>query len=126
MRGCLKSGFAFTVLLLFVQAAAAQYLFNRADFAAGNGATSLVVGDFNGDGKVDLVVRQGGADSISVWLGNGDGTFRGGVTYATSAGPTTIASGDFNHDGNVDLAVTCTGPGSATPQDGTISVFLGN
>jgi len=40
-----------------------------------SGAQSLAVGDFNGDGKLDLVTADSYANNVSVLLGNGDGTF---------------------------------------------------
>ncbi len=93
-----------------------------------NGVYALFVttGDLNGDGKLDLVTIDRNTDTISVWLGNGDGSFGSGVAYSTSSGPASIAMGDFNGDGKLDLAVTCTGRGSPTPNNGTISVLLGN
>ena len=68
---------------------------------------SVAVGDFNGDGKLDLVV--GGVESdnvsvVSVLLGNGDGTFQAAVNYGAGAGQTSVAVGDFNGDGRLDLA----------------------
>ena len=55
------------------------------------GSPALVSGDFNGDGKLDLAIlftveNDGIADQITIYLGNGDGSFRQGATYLT--GPT--------------------------------------
>ena len=68
----------------------------------GDGAA---VGDFNGDGKLDVAVTGGGA---SVWLGNGDGTFTqaNGSPIAFGQSVAAIVAGDFNGDGKLDLAVT--------------------
>ena len=66
---------------------------------------SLVVGDFNQDGKPDLATVSQSSPLVSVLLGNGDGTFQRPVTYASVAGPFSIVVGDFNGDGNPDLAV---------------------
>ena len=75
---------------------------------------AAAVGDFNGDGKLDLaVVNACGAESycpsngtVSILLGNGDGTFAPEVDYEVDAQPESIAVGDFNGDGILDLAVT--------------------
>src|SRR5262249_45441628 len=68
----------------------------------------VAVGDFNGDGNVDLVVAKGFSVSgatVSVLLGNGDGTFQAVTNYAVGSDPRAVAVGDFNADGNQDLAV---------------------
>jgi hypothetical protein len=77
----------------------------------------VAVGDFNGDGKADLAVANYSDHSVSVLLGNGDGTFQTHVDYATGSGPDSVAVGDFNGDGKADLAVT---------NDYAVSVLLGN
>jgi hypothetical protein len=63
--------------------------------------------DFNGDGFADAVTANEGSDSISVLLGNGDGTLRAGVQYPTGAAPRKLAIADFNADGRPDIAVAC-------------------
>ncbi len=85
----------------------------------GGWALSIVSGDFNGDGRTDLAVANGGSDTISVLLGNGDGTFQPQVTYTVGSNPEAIVSGDFNGDGRTDLAV-----GNGNPD--TVFVLLGN
>ena len=84
--------------------------------------TSVAVGDFNGDNRLDLAVANGGSNDVSVFLGNGDGTFRSAVSYVTNSDlqsvvPSSVAVGDFKRDGHLDLAV-------ANP--GGLSVLLGN
>jgi len=74
--------------------------------------TSVAVGDFNGDGKLDLAVTDYGNNTVSIFSGNGDGTFTLKSSPATGSGPNAIAVGDFNGDGIPDLAVVCEG---ATP-----------
>jgi FG-GAP-like repeat len=95
--------------------------------AAGKNPFSIAVGDFNGDGHADLVVANNGinpaggwlAGTVSVLLGNGDGTFQTHVDYATGTGPDSVAVGDFNGDHVLDVAV------EAHPAN-VVSVLLGN
>jgi hypothetical protein len=70
--------------------------------AANSVFQSIVVGDFNGDGKTDLAFGDNSA--VAVFLSNGDGTF-----YAAAGSPfynsgLSLVAGDFNHDGKLDLA----------------------
>ncbi len=88
-------------------------------YPVGVAASTLVVGDFNGDGFPDLAVASYGSDTVSILLNNGDGTFQDAVDYPAGSGPTSVAVGDFNADGVTDLVVT-------NRLDGTISVLLGN
>ena len=73
------------------------------NFAAGFGPRSVAVGDFNGDGRPDLVVANNGDGNVSVLLGNGDGAFQAAVNYAVGDNPISVAVGDFNGDGKPDL-----------------------
>src|SRR5262249_32711393 len=62
-------------------------------------------GDFNRDGKLDIVMANTTDHTVGVLLGNGDGTFQTVATYYAAARPAAIAVGDFNGDGFPDLAV---------------------
>jgi hypothetical protein len=86
--------------------------------ACGTRPFSVAIADFNGDGKVDMAVTSGGSNSVSVLLGNGDGTFQAAVNYPTGTNPTSVTVGDFNGDGQLDLAVANNGTN-------TVSIFLG-
>jgi hypothetical protein len=88
-------------------------------FSAGSGPVSVVTGDFNGDGRLDLAVTNG-SGNVSIFLGNGDGTFQSPVNYAVGTGPGLgIAAADFNGDGKLDLVVANNGSNN-------VSVLLGN
>jgi len=83
----------------------------------------LLAGDFNGDGKTDLIAsfRFEGLADFEVFLGNGDGTFNSGQSnFGGFARIGQVISGDFNRDGKLDLAVEGSALFSA------IFVFFGN
>lgn len=103
-------------------AGAQTFMFNRADFATGIGPEALAVGDFRGNGMMDVVTGNtlGTADTVSVLLGNGNGTFATHVDYAAGGAPTSVAVGDFNRDGKLDIAVLY---GSSNAH---VSILLGN
>ena len=82
---------------------------------AGSSPASVVAGNFNGDGKLDLAVANAGSNNVSMLLGNGDGTFKPALNSGV-LGPGSLAVGDFNGDGKLDLAVTNAG----------VSILLGN
>jgi hypothetical protein len=85
--------------------------------SVGSGPQGIAEGDFNGDGKMDLAICNSSSNTVSIFLGNGDGTFTAGT--ALSAGlsdPRQIVAGDFNGDGKIDLAVA---------NLNTVSIFLG-
>jgi hypothetical protein len=81
--------------------------------------TSMTVADFNGDGFPDLVTADLSDDTVSVLLGNGDGSFRPALRFQTGQSPASVCVSDFNGDGILDLAV-------ANVQDSTVSILLGN
>jgi hypothetical protein len=84
----------------------------QAQYQAGYAPIAVGVADFNGDGKPDLAVVNNGNDSngqpgtVTILLGNGDGTFKTGKSYSTGTGPNCVAIGDFNGDGKLDLALS--------------------
>ena len=88
----------------------------RKDFPTSTGPLSIVVGDFNGDGKPDVATINLTAESVSVLLGNGDGTFATKLDFPIASGPRSLTAVDFNRDGKLDLA---------TGGTSTASVLLG-
>lgn len=88
----------------------------------GDTPTSLALADLNQDGKLDLAVTNGGpmSSAVSIWLGNGDGTFRIPPTdYRTGKRPLTVSFADFNNDRMTDLLVI-------NGEMDTFTTFLGN
>lgn len=121
--------------------------------SGGYGASSVALGDLNGDGILDIVAANScvvgdtcwngsgfvcvSADSCShgavgVLLGNGDGTFRPAVTYETGGYLSySVALGDLNGDGKLDLVVINDCGAVPIDSDGncpyaTVDVFFGN
>lgn len=99
----------------------------------GFGSSSVAIGDFNGDGNVDVAVanqcstsdcKSGG--SVSVLLGNGNGKLQAAQTYSSGANTAlSVAIADFDKDGHLDLAVANQCQDSSC-QNGAVSVLLGN
>ncbi len=95
---------------------------SRADLATGASPNGLISADFNNDGKLDLAIANSGDNTVSILLGNGNGTFTAQPTLATGSEPWSLTAGDFNNDGKLDLAVTNFANGAVS----TVSIFIGN
>jgi hypothetical protein len=78
--------------------------FSRSDIDLTFVPFGLIAADFNKDGNLDLAVA--GSNQTFIFLGNGDGTFRAGVTLNLAG---YMSVGDFNEDGNVDLVTNAGG-----------------
>jgi hypothetical protein len=118
------AGVWFLLLFLLSLPLAAQVnLLTALHFPTGTGPNSVVTTDLNGDGKPDLVVCNNGDGTVSVLLGNGDGTFKAAVAYSVGKFPGSVVVGDFNGDGKPDLAVANSGAADTSKQ---VSVLLGN
>jgi uncharacterized repeat protein (TIGR01451 family) len=89
------------------------------------GPAFLVASDFNGDGKPDLAVADQQADSVSILLGDGKGSFQPPAFYPAGSNPQYLIAADFNGDGKPDLAVANSAALSADQENGSISILLG-
>lgn len=80
----------------------------KVDFTTGTNPYGIAVADFNRDGKLDVVTTNyaTATSTISVFIGNGAGSFATKVDYAANTNPRHIAIGDFNGDKYPDIAVS--------------------
>lgn len=98
-------------------------------YEVGHNPAAVAIADLNRDGKLDLAVANSGSlgffgNTVSVLLGNGNGTFAAKTDYVTGTAPSDVAIADVNEDGVADLLVAINGvfnmPGNA------VSLLLGN
>jgi hypothetical protein len=87
----------------------------------GDTPTSIAVADLDRNGTLDLAVTNGGpmSSAVSIWLGNGDGTFRSPTDYRTGKRPLVVTFADFNGDQLSDLFVM-------NGEMDTFTIFLSN
>jgi len=105
--------------------------------AVGQAPYSIAVGDFNGDGKLDLAAANycgddstcnSGAGTVSILLGDGQGNFNVTSSLAVGQGlwPTAMVTGDFTKDGKLDLAVASCSIDHCAGSPGAVAIFLGD
>ena len=88
--------------------------------ATGSQPGSIALGDFNGDGILDMAVANSGDNTLTILLGKGDGTFTTTASSPqTGTYPSFVTVGDFNRDGKADLAV-------ANRDSSNVTILLGN
>jgi hypothetical protein len=93
----------------------------KTSFPTPGSSYGIIADDFNNDGNLDIVFvnyKNNTSSPVSVFLGNGDGTFTTAPALSVGAQATGVVSGDFNHDGQLDLAVTI--------GNYNVTIFLGN
>src|SRR5262249_28321036 len=78
---------------------------------------SVVVGDFNGDGKQDIALAENNSNYVSILLGDGTGSFVRPYYFSAPGTLVSIAVGDFNGDGKQDIAL-------ANERDDRVSILL--
>ncbi len=93
--------------------------FNKTSVYAPPGTLFVAVGDFNGDGRADLVASNVGDNTLKVRLGNGSGGFGDATSFSAGQQPITIAVGDLNGDGRADVVM-------GNSRSTNITVLLGN
>jgi hypothetical protein len=73
------------------------------------GPEAVGVGDFNGDGKLDIVAPEqfGTVSQVEIMLGNGDSTFSSSQIYPVDSFPLAAVVADFRNNGQLDLAINC-------------------
>ena len=88
-------------------------------YTVGSGPAEDRVADLSGNGIQDIMVENASSNTVSVLMGNGDGTFKPAVSYATGSNPWSMDIGDLTGNGKLDI-VTCNQAAN------TVSVLMSN
>ena len=117
------------VSLLFLTLSIHGFYAQSACFSSANDITfqgptngqAIEKGDFDNDGKLDIVITNYtvGSNKLNFIKGNGNGTFQAPSLFNGGTRPNSIKAADFNNDGNLDVAVTNFNPTN-------LSIVMGN
>ena len=80
-----------------------------ASYPVGKNPTTITTGDFNHDSFTDLITTNISSNTVSILLGNGDGTFKAQTQLHVCQEPRALAMNDFNEDGHADVVLACSG-----------------
>jgi len=113
--GLLVTDFALNQVIVFLSKGDGTFQRFRT-YTVGDGPLALGIGDFNGDGKTDWITANYLSNTLTVGLGNGDGTFGRlfHIFLISGVNPSSLAVADFNRDGRLDVAVANFGSDNVT------------
>jgi hypothetical protein len=93
--------------------------FQTTTLTAGTGPSEAIFAHVDSDPHLDIVVSNAGSNDVSIFLGNGNGTFAAAVSFACGSAPSGVAVADLDDDGHGDII--CSNPGA-----NEITVLLSN
>ncbi|HEY2391738.1 MAG TPA: VCBS repeat-containing protein [Candidatus Angelobacter sp.] len=118
----MKRHFVVLPFCLLVSLVCFSQSFSTQSYPVGAGPVQIISADFNGDHLPDLATVNTSANTVSILINNGDGTFRPEVEFATGTAPIGLAAVDWNKDGKMDLVVVNSGSDPTV----SVSILLGN
>jgi len=92
----------------------------KSSYEVGSRPRSIAMGDFNGDGYLDIAVANKYSYDVYIFFNEGNGTFNSANIYTVDGKPYSVAAGDLDNDSDIDLAVAITNGG------GRLAVFMNN